>query len=115
MAISPPSDIVMDVARAADPADIETARAALAKRAGGAAGTFSLDTAASVDAGSILSRATADKAAAATDPANKFKKFEAMVLQTFIRTCCQRTPRASTARAWLATCGNRSLPSGWPT
>ncbi|RUT85172.1 flagellar biosynthesis protein FlgJ, partial [Mesorhizobium sp. M7A.T.Ca.US.000.02.2.1] len=35
MAISPPSDIVMDVARAADPADIETARAALAKRAGG--------------------------------------------------------------------------------
>ncbi|RWO69122.1 MAG: flagellar biosynthesis protein FlgJ [Mesorhizobium sp.] len=81
----------MDVARAADPADIETARAALAKRAGGAAGTFSLDTpgsldtAASVDAGSILSRATADKAAAATDPANKFKKFEAMVLQTFIQ------------------------------
>nr|WP_245497901.1 rod-binding protein [Mesorhizobium sp. M7A.F.Ca.CA.001.08.2.1] len=85
MAISPPSDIVMDVARAVDPADIETARAALAKRAGGAAGTFSLDTAASVDAGSILSRATADKAAAATDPAKKFKKFEAMVLQTFIQ------------------------------
>ncbi|WP_318011957.1 rod-binding protein [Mesorhizobium sp. AD1-1] len=85
LAISPPSDIVMDVARAVDPADIETARAALAKRAGGAAGTFSLDTAASVDAGSILSRATADKAAAATDPAKKFKKFEAMVLQTFIQ------------------------------
>ncbi|WP_164778420.1 rod-binding protein [Mesorhizobium sp. M7A.F.Ca.US.006.01.1.1] len=85
LAISPPSDIVMDVARAVDPADIETARAALTKRAGGAAGTFSLDTAASVDAGSILSRATADKAAAATDPAKKFKKFEAMVLQTFIQ------------------------------
>ncbi|AMY02198.1 rod-binding protein [Mesorhizobium ciceri] len=85
LAISPPSDIVMDVARAVDPADIETARAALAKRAGGATGTFSLDTAASVDAGSILSRATADKAAAATDPAKKFKKFEAMVLQTFIQ------------------------------
>ncbi|WP_164753790.1 MULTISPECIES: rod-binding protein [unclassified Mesorhizobium] len=85
LAISPPSDIVMDVARAVDPADIETARAALAKRAGGATGTFSLDTAASVDAGAILSRATADKAAAATDPAKKFKKFEAMVLQTFIQ------------------------------
>ncbi|WP_064995631.1 rod-binding protein [Mesorhizobium sp. WSM1497] len=85
LAISPPSDIVMDVARAVDPADIETARAALTKRAGGAAGTFSLDAAASVDAGSILSRATADKAAAATDPAKKFKKFEAMVLQTFIQ------------------------------
>ncbi len=85
MAISPPSDIVMDVARAVDPTDIEAARAALTKRASGAAGTFSVDTAASVDAGSILSRATADKAAASTDPAKKFKKFEAMVLQTFIQ------------------------------
>ncbi|WP_457153235.1 rod-binding protein [Mesorhizobium sp. P5_C1] len=84
LAISPPSDIVMDVARAIDPTDIEAARAALTKRAGGAAGTFSVDTAASVDAGSILSRATADKAAT-TDPAKKFKKFEAMVLQTFIQ------------------------------
>ncbi|WP_185975129.1 rod-binding protein [Mesorhizobium sp. WSM4310] len=91
LAISPPSDIVMDVARAADPMDIEAARAALTRRAGGAAGAFSvdtsgsLDTAASVDAGSILSRATADKAAATADPAKKFKKFEAMVLQTFIQ------------------------------
>ncbi|WP_167514841.1 rod-binding protein [Mesorhizobium intechi] len=91
MAISPPSDIIMDVARAADPMDIEAARAALTRRAGGAAGAFSvdapasLDTAASVDAGSILSRATADKAAATADPAKKFKKFEAMVLQTFIQ------------------------------
>ena len=81
----------MDVARAADPMDIEAARAALTKRAGAAAGAFSvdtpgsLDTAASVDAGSILSRATADKAAATADPAKKFKKFEAMVLQTFIQ------------------------------
>lgn len=74
----------MDVARAVDPTDIEAARAALTKRAGGATGTFSVDTAASVDAGSILSRATADKAAT-TDPAKKFKKFEAMVLQTFIQ------------------------------
>ncbi|MER8462971.1 rod-binding protein [Mesorhizobium sp. M1396] len=85
LAISPPSDIVMDVARAVDPTDIEAARAALTKRAGGAAGAFSVDSAASVDAGSVLSRATADKAAAATDPAKKFKKFEAMVLQTFIQ------------------------------
>ncbi|CAN7354188.1 rod-binding protein [Mesorhizobium sp. LjRoot246] len=85
MAISPPSDIVMDVARAVDPTDIEAARTALAKRAGGAGETFLVDTAASVDAGSILSRATADKAAEATDPAKKFKKFEAMVLQTFIQ------------------------------
>ncbi|MER9947045.1 rod-binding protein [Mesorhizobium sp. M0047] len=85
LAISPPSDIVMDVARAVDPTDIEAARAALTKRAGGAAGAFSVGDAASVNAGSILSRATADKAAASTDPAKKFKKFEAMVLQTFIQ------------------------------
>ncbi|ESY22932.1 rod-binding protein [Mesorhizobium sp. LNJC394B00] len=85
MAISPPSDIVLDVARAVDPADIEAARAALAKRANGVGGNFSVDMAASVDAGSILSRATADKAAANDDPASKFKKFEAMVLQTFIQ------------------------------
>ena len=84
MAISPPSDIVLDVARAVDPTDIEAARAALSKRANGVGGAFSVDMAASVDAGSILSRATADKAAT-TDPAKKFKKFEAMVLQTFIQ------------------------------
>nr|WP_258052249.1 rod-binding protein [Mesorhizobium sp. INR15] len=85
MAISPPSDIVMDVARAVEPADIEAARAALTKRAGGAAGTFSIDTADAVNAGSILSRATADAAAVTADPSKKFKKFEAMVLQTFIQ------------------------------
>jgi peptidoglycan hydrolase FlgJ len=85
LAISPPSDIVLDVARAVDPTDIEAARAALAKRANGVGGAFSVDMAASVDAGSILSRATADKAAAGADPAGKFKKFEAMVLQTFIQ------------------------------
>ncbi|ESY21858.1 rod-binding protein [Mesorhizobium sp. LNJC395A00] len=85
MAISPPSDIVLDVARAVDPTDIEAARAALAKRANGVGGAFLVDMAASVDTGSILSRATADKAAAGADPAGKFKKFEAMVLQTFIQ------------------------------
>jgi flagellar protein FlgJ len=85
LAISPPSDIVMDVARAVDPTDIETARAALARRAGGPAAPFSVAATTSPDAGSILSRATAEKAAAATDPSNKFKKFEAMVLQTFIQ------------------------------
>ena len=84
MAISPPSDIVMDVARAAEPADVEAARAALARRAGGAAEPFSVDQPATVDAGSVLSRATADKAEAA-NPAKKFQRFEAMVLQTFIQ------------------------------
>ena len=84
MAISPPSDIVLDVARAAEPVDIEAARAALAKRSGGASDTFSVDTTTSTDAGVMLSRATADKAAA-TNPAKKYQRFEAMVLQTFIQ------------------------------
>lgn len=56
---------------------------ALAKRAGAASTAFSVDTAASVDAGSILSRATAQKTD--TNSADKFKRFEAMVLQTFIQ------------------------------
>ncbi len=56
---------------------------ALAKRAGALSGSFSVDTAASVDAGSILSRATAQKTDA--NSADKFKRFEAMVLQTFIQ------------------------------
>ncbi|MFA6154504.1 rod-binding protein [Mesorhizobium sp.] len=85
MAISPPSDIVLDVARAVDPTDIEAARAALARRAGGPAAPFAVDSAASVDAGSILSRSTAATVTASADPAGKFKKFEAMVLQTFIQ------------------------------
>ena len=85
LAISPPSDIVLDVARAVDPTDIEAARAALAKRANGVGGAFSVDMAASVDAGSILSRATADKAAANADPASKFKSSRRWCLQTFIQ------------------------------
>lgn len=81
----------MDVARAAEPADVEAARAALARRANGASvpfsvdpSSFSVDPSATVDAGSVLSRATADKAQAA-NPQKKFQRFEAMVLTTFIQ------------------------------
>lgn len=74
----------MDVARAAEPADIEAARAALARRAGGAGEPFSVDQPATVEAGTMLSRASADRAEA-TNPAKKFQHFEAMVLQTFIQ------------------------------
>jgi flagellar protein FlgJ len=77
LAISPPSDIVLDVTRAVEPAGIEAARAALTRRAGGVSGTFSVTDI------SPLSRGSADKAA--VDPAKKFQRFEAMVLQTFIQ------------------------------
>lgn len=76
MAISPPSDIVLDVARAAEPMDVEAARAALTKRAGGANVAFSLG-------GDMASR-PADPPAG-TDRSKDFKRFEAMVLQTFIQ------------------------------
>lgn len=77
MAISPPSDIVLDVARAAAPADVEAARAALTRRAGGASATFEVrDTPA-------LSRN--EPGGTEASDATKFKRFEAMVLQTFIQ------------------------------
>lgn len=77
MAISPPSDIVLDVARAVGPADMEAARAALTRRAGGASATFSIGET------PALSRTATDRTEAGD--ATKFKKFEAMVLQTFIQ------------------------------
>jgi flagellar protein FlgJ len=79
VAISPPSDIVLDVARAVEPAGIEAARAELARRGGsvaaGAAAAFSL--------GDMR-----NAAAPATGPGKSpdtFKRFEAMVLETFIQ------------------------------
>lgn len=84
MAISPPSDIVLDVARAVEPTNLEAARAQLARRAGGASasgpvGTFSLDEAASAAGPSLGRKATPESDAVS------YKRFESMVLQTFIQ------------------------------
>ncbi len=76
MAISPPSDIVLDVARAADPADVRKAHAELLNRAGGTDAAFDA-------AGTASVAARAPKPA---DGTGSFKRFEAMVLQTFIET-----------------------------
>jgi Rod binding domain-containing protein len=83
LAISPPSDIVLDVARAVGPTEIEAARAALARRAGATSPAFTVDDAPTLSPTTTLSRATAVR----TDSgdATKFKRFEAMVLQTFIQ------------------------------
>jgi hypothetical protein len=75
LAISPPSDIVLDVARAATPQDLRAARTALAARTSAPAIAFPDDT-------PMLSRANSS---AAVDPAQSYKHFEAMVLQTFIQ------------------------------
>ena len=82
MAISPPSDIVLDVARAVEPAGIEMAKAELVRRAGGAVPSapspgFTLG--ASTGTAAPLGR-TAERPA----EAETYKRFEAMVLQTFV-------------------------------
>ncbi len=81
MANSPLSDIVLDVARAVEPSGVEAARAEIAKRAGSAsaaaAGVFSL-------AGTGNNRTTAAEGGQPKTP-ESFKRFEAMVLQTFIQ------------------------------
>lgn len=79
MAISPPSDIVLDVARAADPDAVGSARAALANRTSPAFVSDASFTVSGTVAGMTTGPAATDKTA------NSMKKFEAMVLQTFIQ------------------------------
>lgn len=82
MAISPPSDIVLDVARAADPSAVETARADLMRRTQGTAAAAAFDAGLSARpaaGGQVLGR----EAGAPSAP-EAARKFEAMVLQTFI-------------------------------
>jgi flagellar protein FlgJ len=83
MAVSPPSDIVLDVAKAVDSTEIAEARTRLANASAArrAEGAFSLaETVSATAAGNAASRASAtpirDKAG--------FVKFEAMVLRNFV-------------------------------
>lgn len=75
MAISTQGDIVLDVVRAADPTLVETARARLSSLAGKATGA---------DFAATLGTAPAPSPASASPEA--FRKFEAMVLQTFLQS-----------------------------
>jgi len=95
LAISPPSDIVLDVARAAEPSALEAARAELANRtaSAGAASSqgFSL--------GDLRNSPLSKDAAAQTAPAGKaapapYVKFEAMVLQSFLQSMMPRKAEA---------------------
>jgi len=84
LAISPPSDIVLDVARAVEPAGVEAAKAELARRAGGLRPSspsmaFSL----SETASAAMPGAARGAEPPSAESANK--RFEAMVLQTFIQ------------------------------
>ncbi|CAG0966589.1 MAG: flagellar biosynthesis protein FlgJ [Rhizobiaceae bacterium] len=93
MAVSPPTDIVLDVARAVDSAEIAEARTRLvnASAARRAEGAFSLtETAAMTETRNAASAATAtpvrDKAS--------FVKFEAMVLRNFVEAMMPKSAEA---------------------
>ncbi len=93
MAISPPSDIVLDVAKAVDQAALETAKSQLVRRAGRtAAPGFSVDmpataqTTTTVEKPSVrgdLSTSTLAASRSAARP-DTYVRFEAMVLQSFV-------------------------------
>lgn len=88
MAIAPPSDLILDVARAADPAGLAEAAGRLrAIAAGGSGEGFALafrDASTSASEAASATRATAASRGAA--PEGPGRKFEAMVLTQFVET-----------------------------
>ena len=90
MAISPPGDIVLDVARAIGPQGMETAKAALEKRAqsGIAAAPFE-------PAGPEATAFNSTARSSSTTPASKaYQRFEAVVLQTFLQSMMPKDSQA---------------------
>lgn len=85
MAISPPSDIVLDVARAAEPASIDAARAELARRRNVSAAANS-----AFPIGEMRNTAAGET----TVTPETFVRFEAMVLQTFIQSMLPKQTEA---------------------
>ncbi len=94
MAISPPSDLVLDVVRAADPTEVEAAQAKLkANQAAFAANSLAEAGNGFTSAVDVLDRAS--QKAGLADVKNRgtkteevpetYRKFEAMVLQNFIK------------------------------
>lgn len=99
MAISPPSDLLLDVARAADPAKVREATARLARLAADPSATnegFGKALAAAKVSGTATAVATPSKSfaptgvgslrAAAQPKADTYKKFEAVLLQNFVES-----------------------------
>ena len=96
MSIAPPSDIVLDVAQAADPQRLQAATSKLAKMASGNAAVpddfATLLTQAGGGAPSWPTAPTVRNATLATthatvvnEPASPYRKFEAVLLQTFVQ------------------------------
>ena len=104
LAISPPSDIVLDVARAAEPATLEAARARLASRDGCRGGRPSAEAFSVGDLG-IAARPAARRPTSRRP--NPTRSSRPWCCRPSSSRCCRRRPKPSTARAWPATCGNR--------
>lgn len=85
MAISPPSDLVLDVLRAADPASVQAARARLASGAPAQAAAADQMFNAEFDR-AANTIASAGSASAHRQVPEAYRKFEAMVLQSFIQS-----------------------------
>ena len=95
MAISPLSDIVLEVAKAADPAKSSAAAARLGAGASAYAGSFEEALGAARDPVALAPRTPFDPALALVQmqsndalkkPAATYERFEAFVLQTFIQS-----------------------------
>jgi hypothetical protein len=82
LAISPPSDIVLDVARAAEPTTLETARARLASRTAAAATGL----AEAFSAGDLRNSPLAGGPPVDEPTLKSYVDFEAMVLQSFVQS-----------------------------
>ncbi len=93
MAISPPSDLVLDVVKAANPAEVQAAQAKLAANRAAFAATSLAENGngfgATVDALNNASTqaglANANTHAAGTKVPQAYRKFESMVLQNFVK------------------------------
>jgi hypothetical protein len=103
LAISPPSDIVLDVARAVDPAELAAARTQLAERARSGAATVEFPDIAAPEASSAATalknmadmRFSGHAGSEKTDETPKpYQKFEAAVLQNFMQSMMPKDSEA---------------------
>lgn len=100
MSIAPPSDIVLDVAKAADPARAQAAAAKLASLAGASPGDIDFSAVLDAHAKPLLTQpalpsvhapAIARGHAMATATGSPYQKFEAVVLQNFLQDVLPKT------------------------
>jgi peptidoglycan hydrolase FlgJ len=85
LAISLPSDIVLDVARAAEPQALEAARAKLTSRTAGAAAEGAVSSEV-FSLGDLRNTLLGKGTARADETPESYRKFEAVVLSTFMQS-----------------------------